>query len=33
VASGLVEQAQTAGSQVVEAAKELGENIVDRVSS
>jgi hypothetical protein len=27
-----MEQAQTAGSQVVEAAKDLGENLVDRVT-
>ena len=32
VASGVVEQAQTAVSQGVDAAKELGENIVDRVT-
>jgi hypothetical protein len=32
VASGVVEQAQTAVSNVAEAAKELGENIVERVS-
>ena len=32
VATGVVEQAQTAVSQGVDAAKELGENIVDRVT-
>jgi len=33
VATEVVEQAQTAVSQGVDAAKELGENIVERVTS